>query len=203
MSPHAPDPSTRAARAVVFATVCVALAASGHAAAGGDAPPLRALTTGFGGALLLALALAGRERSLPTIAGVLVGGQYALHCVFSGAAAGGMLGHHPAPVAAPVPMDHDTRPSMTLAHLAAALVSAWWLRRGERAVWGLARRAAGAARPARLLGVLAAVLEAISARLAPPPSPWAVLDVLPPRAVSELRHDVVRRGPPAVSVALG
>ncbi|WP_146058959.1 hypothetical protein [Actinomadura rubteroloni] len=191
MSPPAPVPSSRAARAVVFATVCTVLAVSGHAVASSCAVSVAAVTAGFGGSALLGFALAGRERSLRTITGVLVGGQYALHCLFSGSSRPGMVMHHAATV--PAPVEHHSGSWMTLAHLGAALVSAWWLRRGERAVWGLARRLAG--RPARLLLVLS--------RPSAPAAPRPVPAVRPRPVVRVLRHDVVRRGPPSVSRALG
>jgi hypothetical protein len=83
---------------------------------------------------------------------------------------------------------------MTLAHVAAAAVSAWWLRRGERAAWGLARRiAAVVLRPARALPVRPPVPA--------PRVPAASAAACRPRA-TVLRHVVVRRGPPAPSAAL-
>ncbi|MFC0040808.1 hypothetical protein [Actinomadura rayongensis] len=191
MSPSAAVPSSRAARAVVFATVCTALAVCGHALASACAVPVAAVLAGFGGSLLLGFALAGRERSLVTITGVLLGGQYLLHCLFSGSSQPGMLMHHPATV--PVPVEHHSGSWMTFAHVGAALVAAWWLRRGERAVWGLARRLAG--RPARLLLVLPRPVGPVVARPVPA--------VRPRPAVHVLRHEVVRRGPPSVSRALG
>jgi hypothetical protein len=85
--------------------------------------------------------------------------------------------------------------AMTLAHVAAAAVSAWWLRRGERAVWGLARRiAAGILRPARGLLIRLPVRTALRVPAAP------VAASRPHATV--LRHAVVRRGPPTPSPAL-
>ena len=88
---------------------------------------------------------------------------------------------------------------MTLAHTVAALVAAWWLRRGERAAWSLARRVAAVAdRPLRLLIALLAVEPAT------PPLRTAVFTaaaaVTPAGRV--LRHQLVRRGPPPRSRAL-
>ncbi|MBW8483048.1 hypothetical protein [Actinomadura parmotrematis] len=191
MSPQPPRPVSRAGRAVVFAAVCVVLATLGHALASPDAVPAWAVLAGFGGTLLVAGTLAGHERSLGTILGGLLGGQFALHSLYTSASAPAeLMAHHPADAPA---AHHGSGLAMTLAHVAAAAVSAWWLRRGERAAWSLARRIA--ARPLRLLVA------------AEPPAPPARTPVVPgadvPRPVRRaLRHLVVRRGPPAPSRAL-
>ena len=207
MPEHPPQPSFRTARAVVFATVCVTLAVLGHVLAGGDAVPGWAGTAGFGAVLGVTLMLAGHERSLATILGGLLGGQFALHTLFTQAAAPAAAHHTPAmhaamdPAAMPAPAAHGGGNGllMTLAHCVAALVAAWWLRRGERAAWAMARRVAAAAdRPVRLLLALQA------AETAAPPRPVRFVppedDAAPVRRV--LRHQVVRRGPPARSRAL-
>ncbi|KJS54322.1 hypothetical protein VM98_19950 [Streptomyces rubellomurinus subsp. indigoferus] len=85
----------RLARAVPFALVCTLIAAAGHALVGGGNVPPAALATGFAAVLVLAVALGGRERSLPAIAGALGAGQLGLHCLFHGFhgfAASGMPG---------------------------------------------------------------------------------------------------------------
>jgi hypothetical protein len=82
---------------------------------------------------------------------------------------------------------------MTLAHLVAAAVSAWFLWRGEKAVWSLARRIAA-------LAAWSIRWVHASPRTVPAPGPVRVrsYDVpLPARAV--LRHSVVLRGPPRCS----
>jgi hypothetical protein len=179
----------RAARSVVFATVCVALAITGHMAASHAVVPPQAAVGGLAVMTGVGLALAGTERSLATIFGGLLGGQFVLHALFSAAEHGQHLGH-----------DHSVAPvaaggSMTLAHVAAAAVSAWWLRRGERAVWRLARRvAAGLVRPA--FALLASPPPPPPARR-PRPEPGP--EARPRGAV--LRHAVVRRGPPAARPA--
>lgn len=83
----------RVLRAVVFAAVCVLLAAAGHVPASCDSVPLWTLGVGFLGAVAVAVPLAGRARSLPGIAALLAVGQVALHAVFA-------LGQHGAAVTA-------------------------------------------------------------------------------------------------------
>jgi hypothetical protein len=187
----------------VFATVCVTLATLGHALTSAAEVPVWAIGAGFGGVLAVTLVLAGHERSLPTILGGLLGGQFVLHSLYAAATGpalpapdAGSAGHH---VIAEAP-GHESGLAMTLAHVAAAVVSAWWLRRGERAAWSLARRIADLAdRPVRVLLALFAGFEPAAA----PPR----ISLIP--AVGEtstvglvLRHVVVRRGPPARSRAL-
>ncbi|MEV5437327.1 hypothetical protein AB0K80_15125 [Streptomyces sp. NPDC052682] len=79
----------RILRAAVFAAVCVLLAAAGHALASCATVPLWALGAGFLGVAVVAVPLAGRERSLPGIAGLLAVGQTVLHTLFG-------LGQHTA-----------------------------------------------------------------------------------------------------------
>ncbi|MDT0489374.1 hypothetical protein RM717_02505 [Streptomyces griseus] len=73
----------RLMRAAVFTAVCVVLSAAGHAFAAGATVPAWTLLAGFLGVLAVAAALAGRERSLPSIAGALAAGQVALHALFA------------------------------------------------------------------------------------------------------------------------
>ncbi|WP_433143611.1 hypothetical protein ACQPZ8_48720 [Actinomadura nitritigenes] len=201
MSPRPRQPAFRTARAVVFATVCVALATVGHDLASHEPVPGWAVLAGFGAALAVAAALAGHERSLPTIMGGLLGGQFALHTLFTSATEGmrdcGTAAH--AGHAAATPAMHGSGTSMTVAHVAAAVVAAWWLRRGERAAWSLARRLASAAdRPIRLLLALL-LIEPAERPVRTPVVPVAAGAIATGRA---LRHQVVRRGPPPRSRAL-
>ncbi|WP_018653998.1 hypothetical protein [Actinomadura flavalba] len=180
MTSTPPVPQHRAARAVVFATVCTVLAAVAHASASAVPVPPGTLLGGFAGAVLVAYALAGHERSLPVIGGVLLGGQFALHSLYAGASPD-LLGHHPALA----PAHHAGGSWMTAAHAGAACVSAWWLRRGERAAWSLARRALF--RPLLPLRVVLPV----------PPAVALPVYSVPVRPIGLLlRHDVARRGPP-------
>ncbi|MFI9783520.1 hypothetical protein ACIHEI_08440 [Kitasatospora sp. NPDC051984] len=95
-------------------------------------------------------------------------------------------------------------PGMVLAHLAAAVVAGWWLRRGEAALWRLVRTVALTARewaaPLRTaVALLVALLvdgpRPVRARRSGRPEDWR----LPVAAA--LRHCVLRRGPPAVAFA--
>lgn len=182
-------PVYRAARAVVFATVCVGLAITGHMMVSRASVPPVAVIGGLALMAATGTALAGTERSLATIFGGLLGGQFVLHALFAAAEHGQQAAHGQAMS----PSSSGT--AMTLAHVAAAAVSAWWLRRGERAVWGLARRiAAVILRPARALLLRLPVRTALRVPAAP------VAASRPHATV--LRHVVVRRGPPAPSPAL-
>jgi hypothetical protein len=140
--------------------------------------------------VVVGIALGGTERSLATLVGLLLGGQFVLHAMFAAAQYGQGLGH-----------GGDMAPSadgtaMTVAHVGVAALSAWWLRRGERAVWGLARRVAAA-----LLGPALALLSVL-----PPPDAPPRRRRIPPSAARArpalLRHIVVRRGPPSPRAAL-
>jgi hypothetical protein len=73
----------RAARAAVFAAVCVVLSAAGHALMTSE--PLAAWTVGGGFAAVFAVAYAagGRERGWAGMAGLLALGQIGLHTLFS------------------------------------------------------------------------------------------------------------------------
>ncbi|WP_202918297.1 hypothetical protein [Streptomyces cavernae] len=72
----------RLLRAAVFAAVCVLLSAAGHGLASCETLPLWTLGAGFLAVFAVAAALAGRERSLPGITGVLAVGQVTLHALF-------------------------------------------------------------------------------------------------------------------------
>ncbi|MDI2131900.1 hypothetical protein [Yinghuangia seranimata] len=244
----------RAARAAVFAAVCVALSAAGHAFMTSEPLPLWTVGAGFGAVFAVAFAAAGRERSLGGIAALLALAQIGLHTLFSvgmaAAAAPAMTGHHggatlldrllcgsrdsaghivlpqgwsareivaaaglnpDAPNALPAPgsghaaghtigpMLFDGGYGMLAAHALAALVTAWWLRRGEAALFGLLHRLhTTVAAPLR---VVLAVLFGVPRTGYRPPAVRAFDRATPgPRPVV-LRHAVVRRGPPAFATA--
>ncbi|HEY9371120.1 hypothetical protein [Streptomyces sp.] len=69
-------------RAAVFTAVCVVLSALGHALAACAGIALWTFAVGLVGVFVLILPFAGRERSLPAVAGALAVGQLALHALF-------------------------------------------------------------------------------------------------------------------------
>lgn len=183
-----PSPPLRLLRASVFAAVCVVLTCLGHVMAAGHAMAPWTVPVAFAGVLGVAFPLAGHERSLGTIAGGLLFGQFALHALFSG----GQAQH---PHYRPVVEDGDGGLAMVGAHLVVALVSAWWLRRGERRVWRVARYAVDAlVRP--LLSLVPGCRLAAPVVVAPMPEPR----VRPVGVV--LRHVLILRGPPVNGRAL-
>lgn len=78
----------RVLRAAVFTAACVALSAGGHVLAAGAAVPWWTLGAAVALVFAVAVPLAGRERSLPGIAGLLAAGQMALHTLFASAGTG-------------------------------------------------------------------------------------------------------------------
>ncbi|WP_066361479.1 hypothetical protein [Herbidospora mongoliensis] len=179
----------RLVRSAAFAAVCVVLAAVGHQAAGGNGPTLWALGVGMLGVFAGAYALAGHERSHGVIAGVLVAVQALLHELFTeGQTARVLIGPLPDP-------DHGhgglgVSLGMVLAHLTASLIAAWWLARGEAALWAVLRR----------LGVGAwRILKTPTAPSLPRQVRVRASAVLP-SSVRPLRHAVIRRGPPLAGI---
>lgn len=248
----------------MFAAVCVALSAAGHAMAACAAVPGWTLLAGFLGILAVAVALAGRERSLPSIAAALAGGQIALHTLFGVGthaatprpAAGDdslirfaaslvcgagpdrlnaadahrivtTAGIDPASVTAQAHQHMAATPSggmtgsgaaglagmfpslpMLLGHLLAALATGWLLRRGEIALFRLARLSAHGAQQvaagARLRALRAALVLVSALRAGLPDGPAAgprtlrtAVDAPAPATGDPLQHMVIRRGPPS------
>ncbi|MEV0163182.1 hypothetical protein [Nonomuraea fuscirosea] len=154
----------RLARAVVFATVCGAVSAGGHALAGGGVVPFGAYLAGTLAAFALAYLIDGRERGLPVVLAATTGTQTLLHLLFErlapaqahlpeqypghllsghlpngrlldGLSPSGLDGHL---LHGPAPSGHPSF-GMALAHLTVAALTAWWLHRGERALWTMIR----------------------------------------------------------------
>jgi hypothetical protein len=166
--------------------VCVTLAAVAHWLGNGSG--VRPPVVLGGGAVVLAatFVLAGRERSPLLIGGFLVTAQVFLHELFAvSAMPGPALGHlmHGRGLSAGL--------GMIIAHLTATLMTAWWLARGEAALWTVLR------------GVVALLDRRLPRLLAPAPGPVAparssaaIPRRTPGRARPVLRHSVIRRGPP-------
>ncbi|MEU9946837.1 hypothetical protein [Streptomyces sp. NPDC047939] len=250
----------RLLRAAVFAAVCVALSAAGHALAACATVPWWTLLAGFLGILAVTAPLAGRERSLPSIAGALAGGQLVLHTLFG-------VGTHTASPRVPADEDalirfaanlvcgagpdrlntadahrivttagidpasvtgqahqHLAAASstdtaglagmlpdlpMVLGHLLAALAAGWLLRRGEVALFRLARLSVHGAQQvaagARLRALRAALVLVAALRAGLPGGPTTgprisrtAVDAPSPVTGDPLQHMVIRRGPPSV-----
>jgi hypothetical protein len=189
-------PPMRLVRAAAFTLVCVSLTLLAHEIASRE--PVPGWTAGVGAAIVFGMAatLGGYERSLATILSGLLGGQFGLHVLFAAAQPNvpAHLGHAQPAVSATEAAQSGW--GMTLAHVAAALMSAWWLRRGERATWSLARRiAALAAFPLmRILALFGGVRVCGPARVRP------YVLAAPPPVYAVLRYAVVLRGPPPSGV---
>ncbi|MER6565709.1 hypothetical protein ABT288_05855 [Streptomyces sp. NPDC001093] len=195
------SPAVRGLRAVVFAAVCVLLAAAGHGLAMGDMPPLWADAAAFAAVVALGWVLGARERSQAGIGVAMLLTQAGLHLGFDAAhpAAGraAMPGRSMASMHAHAATMSDVHASAhahltahaTAAHFLAALAASWWLRRGEAALWSLLRRA-GALVPGLVAWWRDTSLPVPAARV--PRVPGAPE---PPR-LTLLRYAVSRRGPP-------
>ena len=185
----------RVTRSATFAAVCVTLAACAHVAGGGVPPGIAVLGIAFAAVLVPATALAGRERTLRVIAPVLLAAQGGLHLLFEATSGTGTAyTTHAAHVASAVRVAHAAHGCgsgtvMTLAHLWATLVTAWWLARGEALLWTLVRMAAHT------------VAHAVRPPRAPRPLSPRAVPVVPARTSAPpprnpARTPVRRRGPP-------
>lgn len=240
----------RYVRAAVFAAVCGLLSATGHAMMSGPALPGWASAAAVVAVFVCAGRAAGRERSLPAIAGGMLACQGGLHLFFSWAQGTAMpaqstgkaaawadlllcsysgstgstplpgpamhqmvrragmdwssppahqdgaqmgLGGHTAHV---MPAIHHMGLGMLAAHLLAGLACAWWLHRGERAVFALlAALAAAADRSLHRLLLLFVASVAMPVSTGRPRRFRRAVASGPPH-LAVVRHAVVRRGPP-------
>ncbi|SDI42016.1 hypothetical protein [Nonomuraea jiangxiensis] len=189
MSTVSPVPVAAAAlrlsRAVVFAAVCGAVSAGGHALAGGGPVPFGVYLAGVLGAFGLACLIDGRERGPAAVLAATVGAQMVLHQLFERVAPGaaGDPGHaHPAF-------------GMALAHLTVAALTAWWLHRGERALW-LVLRLYATPPPIGWLPVRGPVAGAAGSGAQAALSWRPVTHDVPASAGRTVSPTVSRRGPP-------
>jgi hypothetical protein len=211
------------ARAAVFAAVCTLLAVAAHRVMSATDIPLAAEVFGAAAVFCFARIAAGLgERGLATIALLVGGSQVGLHLLFQAVQASaaqmsgvsGAPGPGPASVATSMPGMGDmpgmagagtgmasgpgllgTTTGMTIAHVLAAAVTAWWLRRGEVALFGAVERArvvVGASW--RMLAGWVAGTRPL--RTAPRPVSAGSLDVRRPAVAGVLLFAVIRRGPP-------
>lgn len=196
----------RAARAAAFAAVCVLLAVFGHALGSQSALPAATVAEAWCALSALACCATGRERGLPAIAGFMLATQALLHPWFQTAQVARPAARCVAVVDLPSGLSVPAlcgggapgwalNSTVLAAYLLAALACAWWLRRGEAAVFAVARLALALGHA--LLGSLAVVDGVV-----PPPAvrrtgrryrEWDG-----PRALAAgACLAVVRRGPPA------
>lgn len=129
----------RLPRATVFAAVCTGVSSTGHVLASGHAVPPLGLAAGFVLVLAVAHGLFRAEQRLGPLVATTLWGQAALHLLFAVASPDGTAPHGSAAHAAdPGALSGSgVGPGMLLAHAAAGVLCAWWLRRGERAVLAL------------------------------------------------------------------
>ncbi|MFF8028820.1 hypothetical protein ACFZDJ_48755 [Streptomyces sp. NPDC007896] len=131
--------AVRSLRAAVFAVLCVLLAAGGHLLAMGAAPPVWVQVVGAVPVFVVGCLLGGRERSLVGIGGGTLAAQGGLHLAFDACRPHAVMVMHGMRMSHSHPDSHALTPHATAAHVAAALVLTWWLRRGEAALWSLLR----------------------------------------------------------------
>lgn len=190
-------PVLQGVRAGVFAALCVALAAAAHTLSMDATPTLATMTAACAAVFALSFLAASRERSLAGICGAMALVQVGLHLLFNATTPPSAMPAMPAMANMPaMPGMAAAHHAMSLpavaAHALAALAAAWWLRRGEAAVWSLLRRAAA------LTPGLTAWTRAHAVPPAMPPAVPAPGHVrgCGPRFPLLLRHAVIRRGPP-------
>ncbi|MEH0417149.1 hypothetical protein [Streptomyces sp. B21-083] len=198
------SPAVRSLRAAVFAAVCVLLAAAAHGLATGGTPSAGVAGAGLAAVFAAGWLLGGRERSLPGIGALMLVTQAGLHAAFgafgsvrvramSHAHHFGMQGMH----GMQMPHAHlnptNTMNAMSAhaipAHVVAALVASWCLRRGEAALWSLLRWAV-----ALVPGLAAWWRDAPLGGPRTAPGRVSSPDVRPRRLL--LRYAVSGRGPP-------
>jgi hypothetical protein len=203
-----PGPLMRAARAALFAAVCVGVGAALHAAADGCHVTLLGAVLGLLGAAALGYAGLGRERNGPALTAGLGAAQLGLHYLFTatcgvtpGAAPMRAMPNMPDAMAMPTPGAHLTTTAMLLAHAAAVVASGWWLRWGEREFFALCRAAAVVAgEPLRRLLVAAAVLATGPGATAAAPRSFPVRRRQAPRRPGpHLLTTLTFRGPPVAA----
>lgn len=141
----------RLARGWLVGGFATGAAAVSHTVAGGYRPDALGLSVGVVFAGMLGTLAIGRRPSLPRLSIAVAGSQLAFHLLFSllsttgEAAAPTTPGMHMdmtavAPVASGHLHDHLLDPGMWVAHAIAGLLTVWFLRRAETAVWSMLRR---------------------------------------------------------------
>ncbi|GAA1268665.1 hypothetical protein GCM10009677_21520 [Sphaerisporangium rubeum] len=182
-------PAIRLSRAIVFAVACVTVSLCMHILAGGAfvRPEVVVVAAVLAGGM--GFALTGRQRGFGTLLPACFAAQYGMHHLFgAGAAPPPVLGGHHSGGLVPVL-------GMLCAHALVAVVSAWWLDRGESVLATLLKMAGHTLLDLRrLLGVTLLSEPVAGPRCRARP-------VARPAACKELLLASVRsgRGPPAPS----
>ncbi|SEF63576.1 hypothetical protein SAMN05216223_101572 [Actinacidiphila yanglinensis] len=219
-------PRLRAARAALFAALCVTLSSTSHVLMSHRPLPLTVVGGAFAAVFALAFALGGRERGFWAISGVMVPVELAVDTVFTsgqqscygpsgGPVTGSWRSLHEAVVchggqvgtqlpavspaqAATAHAASSALPWLLLAlHVTVGLLASWWLRRGEAALHRALRAVAVAAfRPLLFAASAGAVTCSAVGRLRPTAVPADGA-----LAARPLLHSVVRRGPPVALAA--
>jgi hypothetical protein len=216
----------RLLRAAVFAALSVLLPTGARLAVTGEPVPVDVALLAFGGCLLAALVVFRGERRYWAIALTLVPLQVAMNALFNagqqscppgpGAGTGltgwgviacgggsirpGLLGITEQAPRALIALTSGQALLLLALHLLLALAAAWWLRRGEAALFSLLATVALTIRPR----VRALLLRLAAPLLAPaaPPCPPAVDRRPKVRGPQEaLPRTAPRRGPPALAWA--
>ncbi|WP_329370456.1 hypothetical protein OG896_30445 [Streptomyces sp. NBC_00669] len=219
-------PRLRAARAALFAALCVTLSSTSHVLMAHKPLPLTVVLGAFAAVFALAYALGGRERGFWAISGMMVPLELAVDTLFTsgqqscygpdgGPVTGSWRSLHEAVVChggqvgtqlptvspAQAATSHhgaSALPWLLLAvHVAVGLLASWWLRRGEAAVHRVLRAVAVAAFRPLLFAVTAAGAMAGTTPGRVRPATPAVAHL----AARPLLHSVVRRGPPLALAA--
>ena len=212
VAPSALHGSTRLARAFVFGSSGVVLAAGAHVAGGGSLPPPPVLALLVVPVSWVSVALSGRQRGPVMIGACLWGTQALLHEAFMGLSASasgcssaggavhtmpGMPGIAPAGLwrcsasAAAMPANGLTDRVMLLAHVVACVLTGMMLARGETLAGSIAALLAHATRVSR-------ALTALVVRVPPPFLTGPAVAVRPGRT---LQDGTRRRGPPVFAAA--
>lgn len=214
MEPRSLAPNARAA---VSTAVCTLLAVAAHRSMSAAGIPVAAVAAGAAMVFCFTrIAAALGERGLGSIVLLVGGSQVGLHLLFQAVqAAAAQNGTVPAPgmpnmsgmPGVPDVRAMTTLPSggvslfgisgMTIAHAVAALLTAWWLRRGEAALFKAADRAGA------VLGASWRILTwwiAGERPLRPTgPAVTAAGIGVRPAAARVLLFTMIRRGPPAAA----
>lgn len=182
----------RLLRAGVFTLVCASLSAHGHALSSGHDVALPGLVLGMAVVFAVAWAASARRLNRMQLTGHMLWGQFALHMALTVTSSFG-VGH--ASHQQDVVLDSGA-PAWTMVtlHVVSALLSAWWLHRGENAFFAFLRFMALTVLP---LLVLVGVFPVPVSR--PRVPSWFPERRDRPRILL-LRHARVLRGPPVPSV---